>query len=137
MARLEPVTVGGVVVHERHAAQRGLHRGHGGDGSRSRRPDIRVGDTVIVQRAGDVIPQVVDVVLDKRPADAEPYRFPDSTARSAAATRCARNRRGGPRAAPARLICPAQAVERLKHFVVARSRSTSTGSAKSRSSAVP
>jgi DNA ligase (NAD+) len=79
------------------------------------RKDIREGDTVVIQRAGDVIPQVVSVVLERRPADAEPYKFPDKCPRCGSlvvrepgfvARRCT----GG-------LICPAQAVERLKHFV--------------------
>jgi len=79
------------------------------------RKDVREGDTVVIQRAGDVIPQVVSVVLAKRPKGSKPYRFPercpecDSIAvreEGEAARRCT----GG-------LICPAQAVERLKHFV--------------------
>ncbi|NQV83986.1 MAG: NAD-dependent DNA ligase LigA [Rhodospirillales bacterium] len=79
------------------------------------RKDVREGDTVIIQRAGDVIPQVVSVVLEKRPGDSKPYVFPDICPECAshaerkdgeAATRCT----GG-------LVCPAQRVERLKHFV--------------------
>src|SRR6185437_10927263 len=79
------------------------------------RKDVREGDTVIIQRAGDVIPQVVSVVLDRRPADSKPYEFPDKCPRCGSlvvrepgfvARRCT----GG-------LICPAQAVERLRHFV--------------------
>jgi DNA ligase (NAD+) len=104
-AVLEPVTVGGVVVQRAT-----LH-----NEDEIERKDARIGDTVIVQRAGDVIPQIVAVVPEKRPKDAEPYKFPekcpvcDSLAvreEGMAARRCT----GG-------LICPAQAVERLKHFV--------------------
>ncbi len=104
-AVLEPVTVGGVVVQRAT-----LH-----NEDEIQRKDVRIGDTVIVQRAGDVIPQVVGVVIERRPKDAEPYQFPercpicDSLAvrePGMAARRCT----GG-------LICAAQAVERLKHFV--------------------
>ena len=78
VARLKPVTVGGVVVEERHAPQRGLHRGIGNDGEPIRDgKDIRIGDTVTIQRAGDVIPQIVDVDLSRRPKGAKPYQFPD------------------------------------------------------------
>lgn len=111
VAKLEPVTVGGVVV--RNAT---LH-----NEDEITRKDVRIGDTVIIQRAGDVIPQVLSVVLEKRPKDSKPYEYPKQcpacgshavrevnpkTGKEDAVRRCT----GG-------LICPAQAVERLKHFV--------------------
>ncbi len=110
-AKLEPVTVGGVVV-----SNATLH-----NEDEIARKDIRIGDTVIVRRAGDVIPQVMGVVLDKRPKGAKPFRMPEvcpvcgshavreadeRTGRTDVVRRCT----GG-------LVCPAQAKERLKHFV--------------------
>ncbi len=110
VAKLRPVTVGGVVV--RNAT---LH-----NEEEIGRKDVRVGDTVRVQRAGDVIPQVLGVDLDKRPADATPYPFPTEcpVCGSSAVRETAKSGRVDVvRRCTGGLVCPAQAVERLKHFV--------------------
>ncbi|MCM2472010.1 NAD-dependent DNA ligase LigA [Rhizobium sp. CG5] len=123
VARLEPITVGGVVVTNAtlHNADYIEGIGNGGERIREEGHDIRVGDTVIVQRAGDVIPQVLDVVLERRPEGAVKYAFPtqcpvcgshavreknEKTGKLDSVTRCT----GG-------FVCSAQAKEHIKHFV--------------------
>ncbi|HEX5045913.1 MAG TPA: NAD-dependent DNA ligase LigA [Gammaproteobacteria bacterium] len=111
VAKLKPITVGGVVV-----SNATLH-----NEEEIARKDVRIGDTVVVQRAGDVIPQIVRAIVERRPRGTKPYEFPDrcpvcgshavrevdeKTGKTDVARRCT----GG-------LICAAQAVERLKHFV--------------------
>ena len=115
VARLEPVTVGGVVVVNATLHNEDYIRGIGNDGNPIREGrDIRVGDTVIIQRAGDVIPQIVDVVMDK-PRGAEPYSFPQTC--PACGSHAVREEGEAVRRCTGGLICPAQAVERLRHFV--------------------
>ncbi len=121
-AKLKPVTVGGVVVSNATLHNEDYIKGIGGDGLPIRGGvDIRIGDTVVVQRAGDVIPKVLDVVLEKRPPDSKPYQFP--TVCPACGSHAVRelNPRTGKEDSVRRctggLICPAQARERLKHFV--------------------
>jgi DNA ligase (NAD+) len=77
VGKLEPVGVGGVIVQNVTLHNEDYIKGVGGKGEVLREGrDIRIGDTVVIQRAGDVIPQVVDVILDKRPKDAREYHFP-------------------------------------------------------------
>jgi len=109
VARLKPVTVGGVVV-----TNATLH-----NEDEIARKDIREGDTVIVQRAGDVIPQVLGFVPEKRPHDAEPYHFPQQC--PVCQSHAVREERASGKVDAIRrctggLICAAQRVERLKHF---------------------
>ncbi|SCB08665.1 NAD-dependent DNA ligase LigA [Rhizobium hainanense] len=122
VARLEPITVGGVVVTNATLHNADYIKGIGNKDELIRDGrDIRVGDMVIVQRAGDVIPQIVDVVMEKREPSSTPYEFPkvcpvcgshavrdinEKTGKVDAVTRCT----GG-------FICRAQATEHLKHFV--------------------
>lgn len=105
VAILEPVGIGGVLV-----ARASLH-----NEDEIERKDLRIGDTVHVQRAGDVIPQVISVLLDKRPSSSQPFIFPTLCPMcNSQAVRVegfvARKCTGG-------LICPAQAIWRLRHFV--------------------
>ena len=105
VAALEPVTVGGVVVTSATL--------HNEDYIQSK--DIRVGDTVVVQRAGDVIPQVVEVRHERRPPGTEPYVFPDHC--PACGSLALRLPGEAVRRCTGGLICRAQITERLRHFV--------------------
>ena len=110
LAKLDPVTVGGVVV-----SNATLH-----NEDEIARKDIRIGDTVIVQRAGDVIPQILGPILEKRPKDAKPYKFPETCPICGSAAVREIDPKTGKAEAVRRctgvLVCTAQAVERLKHF---------------------
>jgi len=114
VAKLEPVTVGGVVVQNAT-----LH-----NADEIARLDVRIGDTVRIQRAGDVIPQVLAIVPEKRPRGAKPYEFPKkcpchlktdvvreetATGEEGAVARCS-----------GEFACPYQTIEHLKHFVSRR-----------------
>jgi DNA ligase (NAD+) len=125
VAKLEPVTVGGVVVQNATLHNQDYIKGIGGDGEPLREGrDIRIGDTVIIQRAGDVIPQVVDVVLDKRPKTAKPYPFPKKcpcplhtdVVREETAT----GEEGARGRCTGEFACPYQKIEHLKLFVSRR-----------------
>jgi DNA ligase (NAD+) len=125
VGKLEPVGVGGVIVQNVTLHNEDYIKGIGGDGEQLRDGrDIRIGDTVIIQRAGDVIPQVVDVVIDKRPDNAKPFHFPKkcpcplhtdvvreetATGEEGARARCS-----------GEFACPYQKIEHLKLFASRR-----------------
>jgi DNA ligase (NAD+) len=125
VGKLEPVGVGGVIVQNVTLHNEDYIKGIGGDGEQLRDGrDIRIGDTVIIQRAGDVIPQVVDVVLDKRLGDARPYRFPKKcpcplhteVVREETAT----GEEGARARCTGEFACPYQKIEHLKLFASRR-----------------
>jgi DNA ligase (NAD+) len=125
VGKLEPVGVGGVIVQNVTLHNEDYIKGIGNKGEVLREGrDIRLGDTVVIQRAGDVIPQVVDIVIDKRPKSAKPYRFPThcpcplktpivreetSTGEEGARSRCT-----------GEFACPFQKTEHLRLFVSRR-----------------
>jgi len=114
VAKLEPVTVGGVVVQNAT-----LH-----NADEIERLDVRIGDTVRIQRAGDVIPQVLGVVLEKRPRGAKPYAFakkcPCHLHTDVVREQTAAGEEGAVARCSGEFACPFQTVEHLKHFVSRR-----------------
>ena len=110
VAHIKPLSVGGVVVQNV-----GMH-----NEDEVARKDVRVGDTVVVQRAGDVIPQLVRVVLERRPKGTKPFQMPDKCpVCGSKAEREINPKTGEPEAARRcvnKLSCPAQVVERIYHF---------------------
>src|SRR3569623_3380103 len=122
VGRLDPVTVGGVTVVNVTLHNEDYIKGFDSfvepirDGA-----EIMIGDTVVIQRAGDVIPQIVKVIVDKRPKGAKPYVFPDVCPGCGAPAVREVNEKTGKEDARRRctgeLICAAQAVEQRKHFV--------------------
>ena len=114
IARLEPVTVGGVVV-----SNATLH-----NEDEIERLGVRVGDTVTIQRAGDVIPQVLGVLLERRPKESKPYKFPRhcpcSLHTAVAREAIAGGAEGARSHCTGEFACPHQKIEHLKHFVSRR-----------------
>jgi DNA ligase (NAD+) len=125
VGKLEPIGVGGVIVQNATLHNEDYIKGIGGDGEQLREGrDIRIGDTVIVQRAGDVIPQIVDVVIDKRPKNAKPFHFPKKcpcplhtdVVREETAT----GEEGARARCTGEFACPYQRIEHLKLFASRR-----------------
>ena len=125
VGKLESVGVGGVIVQNVTLHNEDYIKGVGGSGEVLREGrDIRIGDTVIIQRAGDVIPQVVDVVIDKRPRSAKPYHFPTKCPCSLHTDVVREETATGEEGARARctgeFACPYQKIEHLKLFASRR-----------------
>jgi DNA ligase (NAD+) len=125
VGKLEPVGVGGVIVQNVTLHNEDYIRGIGGDGEPLREGrDIRINDTVIIQRAGDVIPQIVDVVIEKRPKNAKVFQFPKKcpcplhtdVVREETAT----GEEGARARCTGEFACPYQKIEHLKLFASRR-----------------
>src|SRR5271170_6880657 len=125
VGKLEPIGVGGVIVQNVTLHNEDYIKGIGGDGEELREGrDIRIGDTVVIQRAGDVIPQVVDVVIDKRPDNARIFHFPKKcpcplhtdVVREETAT----GEEGSRARCTGEFACPYQKIEHLKLFASRR-----------------
>lgn len=125
VGKLEPIGVGGVIVQNVTLHNEDYIKGIGGNGEQLRGGnDIRIGDTVIIQRAGDVIPQVVDIVLDKRPDNARRYHFPKECPcplhTEVVREETAAGEEGSRTRCTGEFACPYQRIERLKLFVSRR-----------------
>jgi DNA ligase (NAD+) len=125
VGKLEPVGVGGVIVQNVTLHNEDYIKGIGGDGEQLREGrEIMIGDTVIIQRAGDVIPQVVDVVLDKRPSNAKSFHFPKKCPCPLHTDVVREETAAGEEGARARctgeFACPYQKIEHLKLFASRR-----------------
>ena len=125
VGKLEPVGVGGVIVQNVTLHNEDYIKGIGGDGEQLREGrDIRIGDTVVIQRAGDVIPQVVDVVIDKRPKGAREFHFPKKCPCPLHTDVVREETAAGEEGARARctgeFACPFQKIEHLRLFVSRR-----------------
>jgi DNA ligase (NAD+) len=125
VGKLEPVGVGGVIVQNVTLHNEDYIKGIGNKGEQLREGrDIRIGDTVVIQRAGDVIPQVVDVVIDKRPKGTKEFHFPKKcpcplhtdVVREETAT----GEEGSRARCTGEFACPFQKIEHLKLFVSRR-----------------
>jgi DNA ligase (NAD+) len=125
VGKLEPVGVGGVIVQNVTLHNEDYIKGIGNKGELLRDGrDIRIGDTVVVQRAGDVIPQVVDVMIEKRPNNAKPFQFPKKcpcqlhtdVVREETAT----GEEGSRARCTGEFACPFQKIEHLKLFASRR-----------------
>jgi DNA ligase (NAD+) len=125
VGKLEPVGVGGVIVQNVTLHNEDYIKGIGGDGEQLREGrEIMINDTVVIQRAGDVIPQVVDVVLDKRPDNARSFHFPTKCPCPLHTDVVREETAAGEEGARARctgeFACPYQKIEHLKLFASRR-----------------
>lgn len=125
VGKLEPVGVGGVIVQNVTLHNEDYIKGIGNKGEVLREGrDIRIGDTVVIQRAGDVIPQVVDVLIDKRPANAEEFHFPKTCPcplhTDVVREETAAGEEGSRARCTGEFACPYQKIEHLKLFASRR-----------------
>ncbi|MGJ5206877.1 NAD-dependent DNA ligase LigA [Bradyrhizobium sp. HKCCYLR20261] len=125
VGKLEPIGVGGVIVQNVTLHNEDYIKGIGNKGEVLREGrDIRIGDTVVIQRAGDVIPQVVDVLIDKRPADAEEFHFPKKCPcplhTDVVREETAAGEEGSRARCTGEFACPYQKIEHLKLFASRR-----------------
>ncbi|WP_035657758.1 NAD-dependent DNA ligase LigA, partial [Bradyrhizobium sp. STM 3809] len=125
VGKLEPVGVGGVIVQNVTLHNEDYIKGIGNKGEVLREGrDIRRGDTVVIQRAGDVIPQVVDVLIDKRPSDSEPFEFPKKCPcplhTDVVREETAAGEEGSRARCTGEFACPYQKIEHLKLFASRR-----------------